>query len=72
MKVKYELQGRSCSGCVNSVKRAWLQVADVTEVEVQLKPQSAVITMNKSVIVDELQAQLTKAGHYSIKETLNN
>ena len=72
MKVKYELQGMSCSDCVNSVKLALLQVADVTEAEVQLKPQSAVITMNKSVNVDKLQAQLTKAGHYIIKETLNN
>ena len=72
MKKEYVLQGMSCGGCVSNVKRALLQVPDVTEAEVQLNPQSAVITMNKSVSVDELQAQLTKAGHYSIKETLNN
>ena len=69
---EYELQGMSCGGCVSNVKRALLQVPDVTEAEVQLKPQSAVITMKKSVSVDELQDQLTKAGHYTIKETLNN
>lgn len=72
MKKEYELQGMSCGGCVSNIKRALLQVTDVTEVEVHLQTQSAVITMNKSISVDELQAQLTKAGHYTIKETLNN
>lgn len=72
MKVKYALEGMSCGGCLGSVKRALLQVPEVTEVEVQLNPQSAVITMNKFIHVDELQAQLTKAGNYTIKETLNN
>jgi len=62
----------SCGGCVSNVKRALLQVSDVTEAEVQLNPQSAVITMNKSISVNELQAQLTKAGHYTINEILNN
>jgi len=72
MKKEYELQGMSCGGCVNKVKRALLQVPEVTEAEVHLNPQGAVITMNKSIAVDELQAQLTKAGHYTIKETHNN
>ncbi len=72
MKKEYELQGMSCGGCVSNVKRSLLQVPDVTEVEVQLNPPSTVITMNKPISVDELQAQLTKAGHYTIKETLNN
>jgi len=72
MKVKYKLEGMSCGGCVSNVKRALLQVSDVTEAEVQLNPQSAVITMNKSISVNELQAQLTKAGHYTINEILNN
>lgn len=72
MKKEYEIQGMSCGGCVSSIKRALLQVPDVTEVEVHLNPQGAVITMNNSVGVDELQAELTKAGHYTIKESLNN
>jgi copper chaperone CopZ len=33
---------------VSNVKRALLQVPDVTEAEVQLNPQGAIITMNKS------------------------
>ncbi len=70
MKVKYELQGMSCGGCVSNVKQALLQVPDVTEAEVQLNPQSAVITMDKSISIHELQAQLAKAGHYTIREIL--
>ena len=72
MKKEYELEGMSCGGCVGNVKRALLQVPEVTEVEVQMNPQSAIITMNKFINVDELQAQLTKAGHYTIKEMLHN
>lgn len=72
MKKEYELEGMSCSGCVNNVKTALLQVPDVTEAEVQLHPQSAVITMNKFISIDELQAHLKKAGHYMIKEVVSN
>lgn len=72
MKIKYELEGMSCGSCLHNVKRALLQVPEVKEVEVHLSPQIAVITMNKFINVDELQAHLTKAGHYTIKETLKN
>jgi len=68
MKKNYELTGMTCGGCVNNVKRALLQVPDVTEAEVYLHSQSAVVTMNKSINVVEIQTQLSKAGHYSIKE----
>ncbi len=68
MKKNYELTGMTCGGCVSNVKKALLKVTDVTEAEVNLHPQSAVITMNKLIDVVELQTQLSKAGHYSIKE----
>ena len=70
MKKEYRLQGMSCGGCVSNVKRALLQVADVTEAEVHLNPQSATITMSKDIDVEELQTQLSKSGHYTIKEAL--
>ena len=70
MKKKYELQGMSCGGCVSNVKRALLQVPDVTDAEVHLIPQGAVITMHKSIALKELQTQLNKAGHYTIKEII--
>ena len=72
MKKNYQIQGMSCGGCVSNVKRALLQVHDVTEAEVHLHPQGAVITMNKLIDVKDLQAQLSKSGHYTIKEALLN
>ncbi len=71
MKKNYELEGMSCGGCVSNVKRALLEVPDVTEADVQLRPPRAVISMNKSIDVDELQAQLNKVGHYTIKELIS-
>ena len=68
MKKNYELTGMSCGGCVANVKRALLQVTDVENAEVQLHPQSAVLTLSKSIDVKELQDQLNKVGHYTIKE----
>ena len=72
MKKEYRLQGMSCGGCVSNVKRALLQVPDVTEAEVHLNPQGAIITMIKDINVEDLQTQLDKSGHYTIKEVLNN
>ena len=57
-----------CGGCVNSVKNASLKLPEILEAEVGLNPQCSILTMNKTVDVAELQAQLSNAGHYSIKE----
>jgi len=68
MKIKYELSGMSCGGCVSSVKSALLKLPEVQEAEVQLHPQTAVLTVNKAIDVKDLQAQLMRTGHYTIKE----
>jgi hypothetical protein len=39
-------------------KRGIVAVPDITEAEVQLNPPIVVITMNKSIAIDELQTQL--------------
>ena len=72
MKKNYALTGMSCGGCVKNVKNALLQLPGVEEAEVQLNPQTAILTMSKPLDVDELQAQLKKAGHYTIKEVVLN
>ena len=71
MKINYELQGMSCGGCVSSIKKVLLQLPGVEDAEVHLHPQSAVLTMSEAIGVDELQAQLKKAGHYTIKEVVS-
>ncbi|MDQ6764079.1 MAG: cation transporter [Bacteroidota bacterium] len=72
MKKNYELTGMSCGGCVANVTRSLLQLPEVENAEVQLHPQGAVLTMSKPVDVEELQAQLNRAGHYRIKEVDSN
>ena len=64
----YWLEGMSCGGCVNNVKRALLEIPGVEDADVQLKPQSVLLTMNDSVAIDVLQTHLTKVGNYTIKE----
>lgn len=68
MKKNYTVEGMSCEGCVSTVKKALLDLSGITEAEVHLQPPTAVLTMNKLMDVRELQAQLSKAGHYTIKE----
>lgn len=68
MKKSYELRGMSCGGCVKTVKQALLQVPDISEAEVHLDTQKVSLTMSKLVDVAELQSELSKAGHYKIKE----
>ena len=71
MKKNYQIQGMSCGGCVSNVKKALLQVTNVEDVDVQLRPPGAVITMSNYIPVNELQSQLTKSGHYTIKEIVS-
>lgn len=66
MKKYYELEGMSCGGCVNNVKQALMELPNVTAAEVELKPQGVVLTMSESIDTSILQAQLDKAGHYTI------
>lgn len=68
MKKKYEITGMSCGGCVNSVKQALMKLSNIEDVEVQLNPPGAVLTMSKYIDVSQLQAQLSNTGYYSIKE----
>lgn len=68
MKKEFELGGMSCGACVSHVKKALLQIPGITEAEVLLQPQRAVLTMSKPINLDELQTQLSKAGNYTIKE----
>ena len=70
MKKNYELTGMSCGGCVSSVKNVLLQLPGVEDAEVHLHPQSAVLTMSEANDVDDLEAQLKKAGHIQLKKLI--
>ena len=72
MKKYYELAGMSCEACVNSVKQALIELPDVTEAEVKLNPQGVLLTMNESIDTNVLQAQVNKAGRYTISNSLGD
>ena len=60
MKKYYGLKGMSCGGCVSNVKKALMELPDVTEAEVQLKPQGVLLTMNKSIDTQVYKPSLIK------------
>lgn len=68
MTKEYVLNGLSYSGCVGNVKQALLEVPNVQYVDVLLYPQTAFITMSKSININQLQSQLSRSGNYTIDE----
>ncbi|HEU0136328.1 MAG TPA: heavy metal-binding domain-containing protein, partial [Flavobacterium sp.] len=58
MKHTYQLTGMTCSGCEAAVKSKIRSLPEVTEVEVSKDEQSAIITMDKHVSLETLQAAL--------------
>ena len=66
MKKYYELAGMSCESCVNNVKQSLMELPDVTDAEVKLKPQGVLLTMTESIDTNVLQDQVGKAGNYTI------
>ncbi|WP_069660945.1 heavy-metal-associated domain-containing protein [Arcticibacter eurypsychrophilus] len=66
MKKYYEITGMSCDDCVENVKKALMELPDVVEAEVKLKPQGVLLTLNESIDTNVLQAQIHKAGSYTI------
>lgn len=70
MKKKYDISGITCGGCVNSVKKALLQIPGIIEADVQLNPPTAELIMHKPITLEVMQTQLNKAGHYTISELI--
>lgn len=70
MKKNYSIEGMSCEGCVDQVKKAIQQLPAVDAAEIKLHPPIASLNLNKSIELSELQAALSKAGKYTIKELI--
>ena len=64
----YNISGLTCNGCVTKARRALLKIGDLTDVEVQLEPPQATLSMLKHVPVETLQEALKKEGNYSIQQ----
>ena len=58
MKYTYIIAGMTCSGCKASVEKYLIEIADVTNVFIDLKEGEAIITMNTHIATTELQKVL--------------
>lgn len=66
---QYNITGMTCGSCVARVKSELLKLGDVTAADVQLTAPQASISMSKHINLSLLQQAVSKAGHYTIRET---
>ena len=70
---KYNLTGMTCSGCEAKVKSALLMIENVTDVEVSKDENSATITMDKHISLQDFQKALSqKDSKYQISVMQHN
>ncbi len=54
----YQINGMTCSGCVEKIKSSLLLLSDISDVEVNKDDNSAILSMKKQVSLAQLQAAL--------------
>lgn len=68
MQQTYSIHGMTCEACVKTVTSQLLAIPEVTSVEVSLKEQTAVVTANKNVSLQEMRTALKDLPKYSASE----
>ena len=63
MKKKLFINGMSCMHCVKRAQNALKEVDGVTEAEVDLESNSAVVELSKEVADDTLKKAIEEAGY---------
>lgn len=66
MTTEYKVDGMTCGGCVNSVRKGLEAVPGVAKAEVQLQSPQVKLTTDRPVALGDLQAGI---GHYLIAPT---
>lgn len=61
--MKYQVEGMTCSGCVNSVRKGLGKVPGLKEVRIQLARPQVQFESERAVPLEELQVAI---GHYTI------
>ncbi|MCB9360095.1 MAG: copper-translocating P-type ATPase [Flavobacteriales bacterium] len=68
MEHTYKVTGMSCMGCQTSVEKALSSLAEVTNIETDLKKGKVSIEMSNHISIEKLQQALVNAGlHYTIE-----
>lgn len=65
----YQLTGMTCGNCESKVKSALLTLPDVTAVEVSKDNNTATISMEKHISLNDLQNAIGNNGKYTITAT---
>ncbi|WP_299335220.1 heavy-metal-associated domain-containing protein [uncultured Psychroserpens sp.] len=71
MKHTYKITGMTCGSCKASVENSLGSIEEVTNVEVNLENQEAIVTMNSHIEVPELQKALSSKYAITEKEQKN-
>ena len=66
-KVKFDIQGMTCSSCSSRVEKALNSIEGVTKVEVNLESKTAVIESNKDIDNSKINKAIEEA-EFTIKE----
>ncbi|HQU21853.1 MAG TPA: cation transporter [Flavobacteriaceae bacterium] len=69
MKQKFQISGIGCGGCVARIKKTLEEHPNIEKAEIFLAPKgAALITMNETLSVADLQKQLDGLNGYAITE----
>ena len=68
----YQLTGMTCANCESKVKSSLLSLPNVTAVEVSKDNNTATISMEKHIALDDLQKAIGTDGKYIISATLHS
>lgn len=73
MKHQYIIQGMSCSGCRDSVRKVLETLSEIQAIEINLETKEVTLEMVKKLSLSQLQLALNQGGlHYSIEEKKHN
>lgn len=64
----YAVSGMMCDGCITNVKNTLKNIPGVIEAQVHLSEPQAIVSMQREILLSELQQVFAKGGHYSIAE----
>ncbi len=65
---EYIISGMTCGGCVSRAKKALESLEGVASAHVQLEAPQATLHLEYQLTLNELQAALNNAGHYTLSE----
>ena len=67
MKTELKINGMMCQNCVKHVHKALSKMDGVTDVEVSLEKNNAVVTSDKEISMDDFASVIDDAGYELVR-----